>query len=93
MILSFGDEETERIFRQERSRRLPPGIQRRALTKLLMIDASTTEDDFRIPPSNRFERLQGALRDYCSIRINDQWRITFRFENGDAMKVSIVDYH
>lgn len=93
MILSFGDEETERIFRQERSRRLPLEIQRRALTKLLMIDASTIEDDFRIPPSNRFEHLQGAMRGYCSIRINDQWRIMFRFENGDALEVSIVDYH
>jgi proteic killer suppression protein len=93
MIRSFGDAETEKIFHQERSRRLPLEIQKRALIKLLLIDASTTEEDFRAPPSNRFEHLQGSKKGYCSIRINDQWRITFKFEGSDAYEVSIVDYH
>ena len=93
MIRSFGDSETEKIFHQVRSKRLPPEIHERALIKLLMIDASTTEEDFRVPPSNRFEHLQGRLKGYCSIRINDQWRIIFRFRNGEAFDVSIVDYH
>ena len=93
MIQSFGDVETEKIFHQERSKRLPPEIQKRALVKLLFIDASTTEADFKVPPSNRFEHLQGSLKGYCSIRINEQWRITFRFEGGEAYEVSIVDYH
>ena len=93
MIKTFGDAETERIFHQERSKRLPLEIQRRALIKLLMIDAATTEADFRIPPFNRFERLQGDMRGCCSIRINDHWRIRFRFDNGEANEVAIVDYH
>lgn len=93
MIRSFGDAETEKIFRQEKSKKLPPDIQKRALIKLLMIDASTSEEDFRIPPSNRFEHLQGLMKDFCSIRINDQWRIRFKFDAGDAFEVSIVDYH
>jgi proteic killer suppression protein len=93
MIQSFGDSETEGVFQQVKSRRLPPEIQKRAVVKLLFIDAATTEEDFRVPPSNRFEHLKGALSGYCSIRINDQWRIQFRFTNGEAYEVSIVDYH
>lgn len=93
VIQSFGDPETERIFHQERSKKLPPEIQKRALIKLLFIDASTTEEDFRVPSSNRSEHLQGPLRSYCSIRIDQQWRITFRFEDGEAYEVSIVDFH
>jgi len=93
MILSFSDPETEKIFHQEKSKRLPPEIQKRALVKLLLIDSSESEDDLRIPPSNKFEHLKGALKAFCSIRINDQWRIQFRFVNGDAKEVSIVDYH
>ena len=93
MIRSFGDAETEKIFHQERSRRFPLEIQKRALIKLLLIDASTTEEDFRVPPSNRFEHLQGPKKGYCSIRINDQWRIIFKFEGSESYDVSIVDYH
>jgi len=93
MIQSFSDPEAERIFHQERSKKLPQDIQKRALIKLLMIDASETETDLRIPPSNRFEHLKGYLKDYCSIRINDQWRIVFKFKDGDAFEVSITDYH
>ena len=93
MIKSFGDSETESIFQQRKSRRLPPEIQGRALVKLLMVDAATVEADFRVPPSNRFEHLSGRLTGFCSVRINDQWRIVFRFDLGDAFEVSIVDYH
>jgi len=93
MISSYSDPEAEKVFHQEKSRRLPPEIHKRALVKLLMIDASTSEDDFRIPPSNKFEHLKGSMKGFCSIRINDQWRIQFKFINGDAKEVSIVDYH
>jgi proteic killer suppression protein len=93
MIQSFSDPEAERIFHQERSKKLPLEIQKRALIKLLMIDASEDETDLRIPPSNRFEHLKGSLKEYCSIRINDQWRIVFKFKDGDAFDVSIADYH
>ncbi len=93
MIQSFGDPEAERIFHQEKSKKLPPDIQKRALIKLLMIDASIDEDDLRIPPSNRFEHLKGSLKGFCSIRINDQWRIVFKYKDGDSFEVSIGDYH
>ncbi len=93
MIRTFGDPETEKIYYQEKSRKLPPDIQSRALVKLLMIDAATVEMDFRSPPSNHFEHLQGSLKNFCSIRVNGQWRIRFRFNGGDAYDVSIVDYH
>jgi len=93
MIQSFKDPETEKIFRQERSRRLPLEIQKRALVKLLMIDASESEVDLLMPPSNRFEHLKGSLKGYCSIRINEKWRIVFRYRDGDAFEVSISDYH
>jgi proteic killer suppression protein len=93
VIRTFGDGETEHIWHQERSRKLPPEIQGRALVKLLLLDAATCEDDLRSPPSNHFERLQGKLKGFCSIRINDQWRIQFKLVNGDLDDVSIVDYH
>jgi proteic killer suppression protein len=93
MIRSFGDEETERIFQQERSRKLPPDIQKRALVKLLLLEAATTEDDLNVPPSNHFEHLQGKLKDFCSVRINNQWRIQFKISNNELYDVSIVDYH
>jgi len=93
MIKSFGDSETEKIHQQIKSKKLPLEIQKRALVKLLLIDAADSEEDLKIPPGNRFEHLSGNLRDYCSIRINDQWRIIFKFENCDAYEVSIKDYH
>jgi len=93
MIQSFGDSETEGIFHQKKSRRLPPEIQKRALVKLLLIDSATVEEDLRTPPSNQFEHLRGSLSGYCSVRINSQWRVQFRFSNGEALEVSIVDYH
>lgn len=68
---------------------MPSEIQKRALVKLILIDAAGTEDDLRIPPGNRFEHLSGNLKGYSSIRINDQWRIVFKFENSNAYEVSI----
>jgi toxin HigB-1 len=93
MIRSFGDPETEKIHQQLKSKRLPIEIQKRALIKLLLIDAADSEEDLKIPPGNRFEHLSGNLKEFCSIRINDQWRILFKYENCDAYEVSIKDYH
>jgi proteic killer suppression protein len=93
MIQSFSDEEAKKIFHQERSKKLPSEIQKRALVKLMMLDASENENDLKVPPSNRFEHLKGALKGYCSIRINDQWRLVFKLKEGDAYEVSISDYH
>jgi toxin HigB-1 len=93
MIKSFSDSETEKVFNQEKSKKLPLEIQKRALVKLLFLESVTSEDDLKNPPSNRFEHLKGKLKDYCSIRINDQWRITFKYVDGEIYEVSIVDYH
>lgn len=93
MIRSFKDAETERIFNQRLSRKLPVEIQERALTKLLLVDAAETENDLRNPPGNHLERLKGSRGGEFSIRINSQWRICFRFGNGAAYEVRIEDYH
>ncbi|PJZ23888.1 plasmid maintenance system killer protein [Leptospira hartskeerlii] len=93
MIKSFGDKETEKIFHQEFSKKIPPEIQSRALVKLLILENAEREEDLKSPPANRFEHLKGNLKNYCSIRINDQWRITFKFSEGNCFDVSIVDYH
>ncbi len=93
MILSFGDKETEKIFNQNFSKRIPPEIQKKALTKLILIDNAEKEDDLKSPPSNRLESLKGDLNGFYSIRINYQWRIIFKFEQGNCNQVSIIDYH
>ena len=93
MIKSFKDKETEKIYHQERSKKLPTEIQQRALKKLIIIDNALTEEDLRVPPANYFEHLKGDRKGESSIRINDQWRICFRFRNGDAYGVGIEDYH
>ena len=93
MIRSFADAETERFFVTGRSRRLPPDIVRRAAMRLRQLDAATRIDDLRLPPSNRLEALKGDRVGRHSIRINDQWRVCFRFADGDAFEVEIVDYH
>ena len=93
MIQSFADSETERFFATGRSRRLPPEIRRRAVMRLTQLSAVTRVDDLRFPSSNRLEPLKGDRKGRWSIRINDQWRICFRFSNGDAFDVEIVDYH
>ena len=93
VIRSFEDGETEKVFLRERLRRLPPDVQRRAHRKLLLIDAADAIGDLRVPPGNRLERLSGDRADQYSIRINEQWRICFRWARGDAHDVEIADYH
>jgi len=93
VISSFRDRETERIWHGEFSRRLPQGIQEVARRKLRMINNARTVVDLRVPPANRLEALKGGRAGQYSIRINDQWRICFRFANGQASDVEIVDYH
>ena len=93
MIVSFGDKETEKIWKGERVGSLPTEIQEIARRKLRMLNNSQNIADLRIPPSNRLEKLKGKLADFYSIRINDQWRITFKWNNGNASEVTIVDYH
>ncbi len=93
MIKSFGSKETEKIWNGTRSTKLPPDIQHVGRRKLRMINNSISIIDLRIPPSNRLEKLTGDLKDYYSIRINDQWRIIFKWEDGYALNVGIIDYH
>ena len=93
MIRSFASSETERFFTTGKSRRLPPEIRTRAAMRLIQLNAATTLDDLRFPPSNRLEALKHDRRGQWSIRINDQWRVCFRFEGGDVFDVEIVDYH
>jgi proteic killer suppression protein len=93
MILSFADTETERFFATGKSRRLPAEIRKRAAMRLTQLHAATRIEDLRFPPSNRLEQLSGDRAGQWSIRINDQWRVCFRFDKGDASEVEIVDYH
>jgi len=92
MIKGFRCAETEKVFQRRRSRKFG-GIQRIALRKLLILDAAGSLNDLRIPPANRLEKLAGDRVGQYSIRINDQWRICFRWKSGDARDVEIVDYH
>ena len=93
MIRSFHCEETEKLYRREASRRLPQHIQRVAMRKLWMLDAATDLSALRVPPANRLEALHGNRKGQHSIRINQQWRVCFRWQGGDAYDVEIVDYH
>ena len=93
MILSFADKQTERIWNGEISRRLPIEIQSIARRKLRMINNARRLDDIRVPPANRLEALKGDMRGQHSIRVNDQWRICFRWSNAGVTDVQIVDYH
>ena len=93
MIRSFSCRETERLFNDETSRRLPTQIQRAARRKLLLLHQARRLEDLRAPPGNRLEALKGDRNGQHSIRINDQWRICFRWEAGDAYGVEIADYH
>ena len=93
MIKSFGDKETEKVFNQVYSRKLPGLIQDRALKKLIILNSAESEKDLQVPVSNHFEYLKGSRMGECSIRINEQWRICFKFKNGNAYDVSIEDYH
>ena len=93
MIKSFVDKSTAAIFIGEQVRRLPPDIQQVARRKLKLIDAATTLESLRVPPGNRLEALKGDRKGQHSIRINEQWRICFCWDGGDATGVEIIDYH
>jgi toxin HigB-1 len=93
MIRSRRDRDTERLANRERVKRWSPELQKAALRKLRMLDAATELGDLRVSPGNGLERLKGDRAGQHSIRINDQWRICFRWSGGDAHDVEIVDYH
>ena len=93
MIKSFRDKDTERLFQRQFLRHFPPDLHRSAWSKLVQIDAAEQLDDLRIPPANRLKRLSGDRAGQYSIRINDQWRICFRWQDGDAYDVEVADYH
>jgi len=93
MILGFASAETERVWSGRFSRKLPHNIQQTALRKLRILNNAARLEDLRIPPGNRLEALAGIRRGQHSIRINDQWRICFRWTDGGPIDVEIVDYH
>lgn len=93
MIKSFGNKRTEKIYQGERVAKLPLEIQRIGLRKLIMLDQSQDIKDLTIPSSNRLEKLKGNMKAYHSIRINDQWRIVFKWMDNNAFDVEIIDYH
>jgi proteic killer suppression protein len=93
MIKSFRSKETEKPFFRQRPPRFSVDIHRTALRKLLLLDAAERLEDLRVPPGNRLEKLTGDRQGQHRIRINDQWRICFRWSKGDAYEVEIADYH
>ena len=96
MLRSFGDRATEDLFNRAPTRRvrhLPQDILRRALRRLIELDSATDLSDLAAIPGLRFEKLTGDRAGFYSIRVNDQWRIVFRWEGGDAREVTLVDYH
>lgn len=95
MIKSFRDKETAKIFRLERSKKLPSDIQQRAYNKLELLDAASSIEQMRFPPSNRLEKLKGDRSEQWSIRINEQWRICFKYNEQEnyAYEAEIIDYH
>lgn len=93
MIVSFKDKETEKIWNGIVSKKLPREIQDKARRKLRMINNSNDVNDLRIAPANRLEKLKGNLKEFNRIRINNQWRIIFKWDNGNALEVEIIDYH
>jgi toxin HigB-1 len=92
MIRSFGDKRTEALFRDEYVRQFA-GIARPAKRKLEALNAASRLEDLTVPPANRLEKLRGNLKDFHSIRINDQWRVIFKWIDGEPHQVRIVDYH
>jgi proteic killer suppression protein len=93
MIKTFKDEETEKVFQRQFSKKLPSDIQGVALRKLRMLNNTYSMADLRIPPANRLEKLTGNRAGKYSIRINDQWRICFEWRGNSAYNVEITDYH
>lgn len=93
MIKTFADKQTEKVWNREFSKKLPADIQKVARRKLIMVNAASVLRDLKIPPNNQLEKLSKDRKGQHSIRINDQWRVCFRFVKGDAYEVEIVDYH
>ena len=93
MIISFGNLDTEKIWNGNRVKKLPTEIQNVGRRKLRMLNNSVDLTELKIPPSNRLEKLSGKLKEFYSIRINDQWRIIFKWNSGNAFEVEIIDYH
>jgi len=93
VVRSFADRETERFYTAGEARRMPTEIRKRAAMRLIQLNAATRIEDLRLPSSIRLEKLHGDRAGQWSMRINDQWRVCFRFKNGDAFDVEIVDYH
>jgi proteic killer suppression protein len=93
MITSFGSKETEKIWNGDRVKNLPPEVQQIGRRKLRMLNNSQNLIDLKVPPSNKLEKLSGNMRDFYSIRINDQWRIVFKWDDGNSSDVAIMDYH
>ena len=93
MIKSFHDKDAERIFKRRRVKRFSLSLQKVAQRKLDLIDGADLIEDLRIPPGNRLERLSGNRKGQYSVRVNDQWRICFRWKSGQATDVEMVDYH
>ena len=93
MIESFADKHTRDLFTTGRSKRLPADVRHRAVRRLEYINYASKLEDLYVPPSNRLHALQGGRQGQYAIRVNDRWRICFRFENGNAYDVELVDYH
>ncbi|HNV81380.1 MAG: type II toxin-antitoxin system RelE/ParE family toxin [Tenuifilaceae bacterium] len=93
MIFSFGSKDTEKIWNGERVNNIPQEIQQIGRRKLRMLNNSQSIADLKIPPSNRLEKFSENLKNFYSIRINDQWRIIFKWESNHAKEVEIIDYH
>jgi len=93
MIKSFLDAETKQFYITGKSKKIPATIHKVALRKLDYLNGAVELDDLKIPPANRLEKLRGDLKEFYSIRINKQYRIIFRFDNGDTCDVKIIDYH
>ena len=93
MIVSFGSKQTEKIWQGQRVPKIPSTVQEVGRRKLRMLNNAVDLTDLRIPPANRLEKLSGDLKNFYSIRINDQWRILFKWNAGNASEVEILDYH
>jgi toxin HigB-1 len=93
MIVSFANKDTKKIWEGERIKGLSTVLQETSRRKLRMLNNSQDLNDLMIPPSNRLQKLKGKLKEFYSIRINNQWRIIFKWNNGNASEVEIVDYH
>jgi proteic killer suppression protein len=93
MLTSFGNKNTQKIWEGERVKGLPTEVQEIARRKLRMLNNSQNLKDLMIPPSNRLEKLKGTFKNFYSIRVNDQWRIIFKWNNGNADEVELIDYH